>query len=311
MHLVLIVSVNTKCAEQARQLKSRAAFAMETTLPSDVVTYSSTADDLSDRVFTVLAHILGMLVTTADVTCAYFQGVPTPEEDGGQLSFARVPRWLPRYGDYTERDSRGQQMWLIILGNFPGLATAGPCWQQHYDAFLIRIGFRQSVIDRRAFFYNDSLGKLILWIHVDDTRIAFSTAAVYEWFMRAWCAEFGALPPPPALDTNFCGVNRVVHDRYTSLFTCGAVLFALERAVAPHPMLGLEKCDVPMTVDAPRELLRGVGVGGEHVPDLVFLARRLCGMIGFIVSRSRPEATLAYCVLSKYMGPRLTKRALR
>ena len=38
----------------------------------------------------------------------------------------------------------------------------------------------ECVIDRRAFFFDDALGKLILWIHVDDTRIAFSTAAVYE-----------------------------------------------------------------------------------------------------------------------------------
>ena len=292
-------------------LKSRCAIAPQTVVPSSVLTYSATADDLTDRMTASMAQDDASEATTADVICAYFQGRPPSEAEGGQQVFVRTPSWLHRFGNYPERDAHGRPTWLHVIGNFPGLATAGPCWQQRYDAFLLERGFRQSAIDRRLFFFESSDGRLMLLIHVDDTRIYFSSHVILVWFMRPWCLEFGSPPPSPVLDTNFCGVNRRQWNTNTTIFTAGAVMHALETALKPYPLINGEQCNVPMLASAPRELRRGGGPDDTFALDKVAAARSIIGMAGFIVARVRPDGNFAFCVLSKYMGARLTMRAWR
>ena len=64
-----------------------------------------------------------------------------------------------------------------------------------------------------------------------------------------------------------------------------------------------------MSPNATRELREEPSEKNPLVPLLIPIARRICGTIGFVVTHTRPDAYFAFCVMAKYMGARLTKRA--
>ena len=69
-------------------------------------------------------------------------------------------------------------------------------------------------------------------------------------------------------------------------------------------------CDVPLPADALTKLRLGPSGGNPRRPDLVELAQRIAGTIGFITNTTRPDAQFSYCVLARYVNEaRLTQLA--
>ena len=130
-----------------------------------------------------------------------------------------VPPWLCEFGPYPTHDARGRPNYLFMVGDFPGRRDAGPNWQRVYDAFLLSCGMRQSVVDRRLFVKTDTLGTLILLIHVDDTRLWFSSAAVRAHFLSVWAAAFSEPPAPVDLSEFFVGLRSPRVDADTTKIT--------------------------------------------------------------------------------------------
>ena len=60
---------------------------------SNVLTHSSCADDITNRLISVIAPVLNAEQTSIDVGGAYFHGTPPTV----------VPPWLAEFGPYPER----------------------------------------------------------------------------------------------------------------------------------------------------------------------------------------------------------------
>ena len=314
-HIVIAFRVKSDAEGNAKDpeitRKSRVAFADDKGRSDAYLdTYSGCADDITDRAITAVGQHLGAEFDTCDVGGAYFHGTPTPPEEGGRAVFAEVPKYLHKFGAYPTHNEQGHKNYLRILGNMPGRKDAGAIWARRYDSFLLGIGMRQSVVDRRLFIIATDEGTLMAHIHVDDTRLTFTNRRMRAWFMEKWSAEFDEKPMKSELDEDFVGVTRSVPRSGTIEYTCGGVIKSMHELIKPYP-LGQGVTDAyPMSATAPRELREAPSVKNPLVPELTPIARTSCGTIGFIVMHVRPDAYFAFCVLCRYMHEaRLTKRA--
>jgi hypothetical protein len=72
-----------------------------------VETHSLCADDITNRLVTLIGPALKATQTSVDVGGAYFHGTPPALAEGGRLVYAVVPTWLERFGPYPERNADG------------------------------------------------------------------------------------------------------------------------------------------------------------------------------------------------------------
>ena len=153
-------------------------------------------------------------------------------------------------------------------------------------------------------------------MHVDDTRLTFTSDRMRAWFLRLWDTEFGEgvtsddkLINRP-LDEDFVGIKRHVVDEYTTQYSSLGVIKNLGVLISPYPLSGVSIDTYPMSANATRDLRDFIPDDNNPlVPDLAVLARKICGTIGFIVTHTRPDAYFAFCFLARYQGDRLTKKA--
>ena len=179
---------------------------------------------------------MGAEQDTCDVGGAYFHGTPTHPDEGGRYVFAEIPRYMSKYGEYPTHDDQGRKNYLRITGNMPGRKDAGAIWAKRYDAFLKKIGMRQSVVDRRLFVIKSEEGTLFAHIHVDDTRLTFDDRRMRAWFLKLWSIEFGEPPTKPDLDEDFVGVKRTVTGPGTVELSCLGVIKSMNELIKPYPL---------------------------------------------------------------------------
>ena len=191
----------------------------------------------------------------------------------------------------------------------PGRRDAGAIWGRRYDQFLTDIGMRQSIVDRRLFIITTDIGTLFAHIHVDDTRLTYDNPRIRVWFLERWAAEFGEPELKQDLDEDFVGVKRTPTGPGTTEYTCLGVIKSMDELITPYPLAPGVIDTWPMSGNATRELREPPSDTNPLVPLLIPIARKICGTIGFVVSHVRPDAYFAFCVLARYMGDRLTKRA--
>ena len=92
-------------------------------------TYSSCADDISNRVITAIGPTLKAHQMSIDVGGAYYFGRPPSMDDpDGRLLYCAIPTWLESYG-YPQFGPDGQRNMFLIERNMPGRADAGRIWQ--------------------------------------------------------------------------------------------------------------------------------------------------------------------------------------
>jgi len=274
-----------------------------------VETHSLCTDDITNRLVTLVAPTLKAHQTSIDVGGAYFHGTPPTMEEGGRMVYAVVPEWLQDFGPYRERNPDGSRNLLRIIGNMPGRCDAGRIWQRHNDKFLQGYGLRQTLTDRRLWVIRNSLGTLLLHDHVDDSRLTATTAEIRSHFYRAWAAAFDSPPEPLILSENFTGLRHQRTGEHTTEISCLGVIRSLQDLIAPYPMRAGTPHDVPLPADALSRLRDGASDRYPLRPDLVPIAQRIAGTIGFITNQVRPDAHFAYCVLARYLSePRMTQR---
>jgi hypothetical protein len=114
-------------------------------------TFSGTVDDGVVRYLSAITlGRPGLRRRMIDVKGAYYEGIVVAPEDGGRVLFAEVPESWSKLG-FPEVDCNGDKCYYRILKNIPGRRDAGRIWAQHYDRFLHRQGFTQSIVDLRVF----------------------------------------------------------------------------------------------------------------------------------------------------------------
>ena len=305
-YIVTALTIKTTASGDLRELgvanKFRVTLADKrpsSDLPSDnLVTYSCCVDEITNRLMAAISPLLGAEQTTIDISGAYFHGDPLPDRS----LYAVVPAWLHHYGPYPMLDSRGRRNVLKIVGNMPGRRDAGRIWQVRLDGFLVSYGMRQLVTDMRVWVYESSLGRLIVHDHVDDSRLTYTTIRARDHFYMHWASEFGEPLISVGLNEDFTGLRH----RFTSAggveISCQGVISSLESLLGPYPMRQNTPCNTPMATSMLRSLLSqspGVGLRADLVP----IAQKLVGTIGFIANNARPDAHFAYCVVARFTRP--------
>ena len=278
-------------------------------------TYSSCADDISNRVITSIGPTILAHQTTIDVGGAYYFGVPPGMDDPeGRLLYAVMPPWLHHFGEeYKTHGPDGTRNVLLIQGNMPGRADAGHIWQKRFDTFLRGYGLRQLVTDRRVGVLKSERGILIIHDHVDDSRLTCTTAAARSHFYLAWAAEFNSAPESAELNEAFTGLrHREVRPGATEI-TCKAVIRSLVDLIAPYTDYFSTTIPTTPLPQAALKLLRDQPDDQATIrPSFIPHAQKIAGTIGFIVTSVRPDAYFAYCVLAAYVnGTRMSELAFR
>ena len=221
--------------------------------PSTIQTYSSCADDISNRAITAIGPTLRAHQTSIDVGGAYYFGTPPTLEEGGRLLYAVIPPWLSEFGDFPTHDKQGRKNMLLIQGNMPGRADAGRIWQKRFDEFLIRYGLRQLLTDRRVWVMNSPRGILIIHDHVDDSRLTATTVEARTHFYQAWALEFNSPPESAELSEDFTGLRHHRTGPLTTEITCGGVIRSLVDHIA---LCSVGDKHVPPTTPMPADALR-------------------------------------------------------
>ena len=94
--------------------------------------------------------------------------------------------------------------------------------------------------------------------------------------------------------------------------SCLGVIKSLAELIEPHPLGGGMPFDVPLPADALRRLQEGPSATNPLCPELVPVAQKIGGTIGFITNMVRCDAHFGYCVISRYLNEgRLTRLAFR
>ena len=264
-------------------------------------TYSSCADDISNRVITAIGPTLEAHQTSIDVGGAYYFGKPpTMDEADGRMFYCAIPFWLESYG-YPAYGPDGERNMLLIEGNMPGRADAGRIWQSRFNGFLKAYGLRQLVTDRRVWVMHSTRGILIIHDHVDDSRLTSTTVEARSHFYLAWAAEFNSPPESAELSENFTGLKHEVLSSTVTRISCGAVVRNLVDLVAPFlPHFSPMVPATPLPADALKSLRSPPAHQAALCPNLLPHAQKIAGTIGFVVNSVRPDGYFAYCVLAGY-----------
>jgi len=312
-HLVLALKVKRHPDGTFDRRKGRLAIADKREKQGSAMAdfYSACADPVTDKVSTQIAVNEGGVQHTVDVGAAFFRARPLPVENGGRALLAFVPAWLSDYGDYPTHDENGEPYLLYIDANMPGRRDAGRIWEECYDAFLLGpAGLRQCVYDLRCFYRADTDGWLIVYVHVDDTRITASSVVKVREFVELWEAEFEEESDHTELSEFFCGVlHRRVGD--TCELSVGTSMDNLAEILSSHPLPPGFTCAYPLSPDAPAMLRLGVTARDPLVPHLLPVAQRLCGLATW-VTVVRYEVLLSLRMLSRHVSEdRLTSYVFR
>jgi len=279
-----------------------------------VVTHSSCADEISNRIISAVAEAIDAEEDSVDISGAYFHGRPLSMLLGGRRLFLRIPSWLSDLfpTEYPQRSAHGGGNFLLITGNMPGRCDAGRIWQSRFDEFLRGYGLTQLLTDRRVWIKHSPEGRLILHDHVDDTRITATTPAVRKAFHAAWAAEFKETIALRPLSEDFTGLRHTPVGPRTVAISCGGVIKRLAVLLEAFPLLAGERCDWPMAATAFGALLDGPSARSPLVAHMLDAMQPILGTIGFIVCLVRPDAYFAYCVLCRFITEaRLTTFAVR
>jgi hypothetical protein len=213
--------------------------------------YSGCADAPSNRIHSQLTLQLNAKQTSDDIPFAYWRGTPP----SGRAVFAHVPEWAMRYfPGWRERyGDRTKGLLLRITANMPGRRDAGRIWFEYMDKFLRSFGLRPCAFDPRCYYLAATDGTLLLLLHVDDTRLTYTTIAVCERYRKAFKLQFNC-EPGSLEQTDFTGLR---HEFITDSdgnrrceITCNSAISSLETLLAGHPLPPTYSRDIPMASDA-------------------------------------------------------------
>ena len=202
------------------------------------------------------------------------------------------------------RDRHGRRNFLRILDNMPGRRDAGRIWQKCLDEFLRTYGLRQLISDRRVWVYVSSLGTLIYYDHVGESRLTLTAPGVRLHFCRAWALQFDESLAEMAITEDFTGLrHRPTPDGLIAV-SCEGVIRRLGDMIAPWPLTRTQTCDSPMAETALRALRDSPPEADPIDITLLVPARKIVGCCGFITTAVRCDGYFPYAVLSRYVNPK-------
>ena len=148
------------------------------------VAYASTvAGDLWVCIL-VIAWVMEMAIAGVDVATAFCQTSAEFVQQRAQRVFCRIPK----YADGTKGSPPSDLLWLILKSLY-GLTTAAADWQATLNAFMMRDGWTRSMYDHSVYYRVDKLGRIIVYVHVDDVNIlATKLDQIFEFAKRLGAA---------------------------------------------------------------------------------------------------------------------------
>jgi hypothetical protein len=265
-------------------------------------TFSGAIDDGIVRFLTALTlGRPGLVRRMLDVKGAYYEGTVLSPEEGGRVLFAEVPEGWSALG-FPERDANGDKMYYRILKNIPGRRDAGRIWAEHYDRFLRKQGFSQSLVELRLFYKHLPGDKIFLiGVYVDDNWTVCDDDAAWASFHAAWKLEFDESSNVTEAVNDFCGVRYDDKPDGSLELSCGKLLRELEDMVSefPEPV----NVETPMLGDSLQRMRESAG---EPLLHLVPKARSIVGLGLFVVRGARPDGLFGGIAVSQHIANHLT-----
>ena len=265
-------------------------------------TFSGTVDDGVVRWLSAITlGRIGLKRRILDVKGAYYEGTVLSPEQGGRVLFAEVPAGWSELG-FPEVDANGDKLYYRILKNIPGRRDAGRIWAEHYDRFLRRQGFTQSIVELRLFYKHLPNGKIFLVaVYVDDNWTVCDDDAAWAVFHEAWKLEFDESSNVVDAENDFCGVRYDDMPDGSLQLSCGKLLNELADMISEYQTpLGI---DTPMLGESPQRMRE---IEGDILTDFIPKARSIIGLGLFVVRGARPDGLFAGIALAQHVVTNLT-----
>ena len=170
-------------------------------------TLAPTAALLGHNLVNWLAVQLKWVVYYEDVSSAFLQGKPLPED---RVIYIRIPKGYPGYIEQYIKEQLGENVKLDVLrmvkGGF-GLPESPRLWYLEYKETLKTCGMREMHLLPGVFAAYHPNGELraLACIHVDDTRFCGDESSQEIWDKIHKCLNFGDLRKATDGWVKFCG----------------------------------------------------------------------------------------------------------
>ena len=170
-------------------------------------TLAPTAALLGHNLVNWVAVQMGWVVCYEDVSSAFLQGKPLPED---RVIYIRLPRGYPDYIEKYIQEQLGSHVKRDVLrmvkGGF-GLPESPRLWYLEYKETLRICGMREMYLLPGVFVAHHPDGSLraLACIHVDDTRFCGDESSQEIWKKIHECLNFGEVRKATEGWAKFCG----------------------------------------------------------------------------------------------------------
>jgi len=257
--------------------------------------FSPTVLSESVRIMLQMAVSNECFVFAIDVAGAYLYAEPSDKN-----VILRIPPGLLQilgHDKFPKTPSGEPAKYLLVKRAIYGLQRSCQDWYRHYTAFLLRVGFTQSMVDQCVWFrFLSQDDYLLIAIFSDNNLIVGKGTVVREEFMTAWRKEFKEAVDSDSEQelTEFLGLRILVRgkgdDRHV-LIDCPNLYQKLEALLHKcstryaSPLSSTNGCDEPVSATNPLVTDRDcrsplglilyitISVRIDCVHDAVYLAR--------------------------------------
>lgn len=241
-------------------------------------THASVGMTDSLRILFAIAANTGMKVCQFDIVTAFLNG------DMGDTVYSR------QVTGFTH-PTHPHRVWLLNKSLY-GTRQAARRWQQHFNKTAQKFNLNPSSSDSAVYVCKDSLGLLILHLHVDDSMVFASSAEVMERFKVFIHGEYDLKwTDRPSL---YLGI-RITTSKDGSLIAINQSHY-IESTLERFAMVNCKPVKSPL----PYKTILTPGSAEDIAAAIDLPYQSLVGSLGWIASTTRPDISYAVSQLGRF-----------
>jgi hypothetical protein len=179
-------------------------------------TFSPTVNPITVKTQLQTTVAKSMFLSAYDIKGAFLLS----KVEDNDIIFIRVPSnicsyWIKRYPYLAKFQNDDRSLIFQLKKYIYGLAESPNKFNNHLDAKLKLIGFKQLQADKCLYTYSSSKGRIILSVHVDDMLVSSSSISLRKWFEEEM-AQFFELVSQRDTNISYLGMS-IIYDRKKKL----------------------------------------------------------------------------------------------
>jgi len=264
-------------------------------------TFTATTKASAIRVFVCQIMMLGLTALKTDVPKAFTRAEIDEEIYVEQPEAKKMPGLLCK-----QRDKNGNLFVALLHKALEGLKQAGHLFQKLNTNTLLKLGFKQLVIEPTIFILHRSEGLIALLIWIDDFAIGTSSRKIYTTFIEEYRKIEGMDIKEEGPLTIFAGIQFTWGKDYVELCQSNGI----ERGVLRHfpEVKNMQPVQLPATYDTSKRTTSlqdcalskegdDIGYVSKYPPYLSFVALAL-----YYAGMSRGDLQFVTTFLSRFMA---------